>query len=51
MSCLRLLQAKATNLPNVEKVGKSDPYASFQFQGISRLYRFLLTSLHSEELA
>ena len=33
MSFLLLFKISATNLPNVEKVGKSDPYASVQFQG------------------
>ena len=50
MSRLRVLEAKATNLPNVEKFGKSDPYVSFQFQGISRLFIFLLMFVYPEEL-
>lgn len=35
MPYLRLLEIKATNLPNVEKKGQSDPYASLSFQGMS----------------
>ena len=33
MPSLRVLEVKATNLPNVEKKGTSDPYASLQYQG------------------
>lgn len=35
MPFLRVLEIKATNLPNVEKKGLSDPYASLSFQGMS----------------
>lgn len=41
MSRLRLLKISATKLLKVEKVGKSDPYASLQFQGnFFHRYRF-----------
>ena len=33
MPFLRLLELKATALPNVEKKGSSDPYATVEFQG------------------
>ena len=33
MPFLRLLELKATALPNVEKKGASDPYATVEFQG------------------
>lgn len=34
MPFLRVLEIKATGLPNVEKKSKSDPYASLSFQGM-----------------
>ena len=37
MPFLRVLEIKATNLPNVEKKGLSDPYASLSFQGMSNV--------------
>lgn len=30
---LQLVVIKATNLPNAEKFGESDPYVSIEFQG------------------
>lgn len=42
MSFLRLVEIKATNLPNVEKVGKSDPYASVQYKGIVSFHNVVI---------
>ena len=40
MPFLRLLELKATALPNVEKKGSSDPYATVEFQGTVHVNEF-----------
>ena len=42
MPFLRVLEIKATDLPNVEKKGMSDPYASLSFQGMSDAIWFVI---------
>lgn len=38
---LQLVVIKATNLPNAEKFGESDPYISIEFQG-KLLYKYTI---------
>ncbi|XP_065924822.1 myoferlin isoform X7 [Magallana gigas] len=43
---LQLVVIKATNLPNAEKFGESDPYVSIEFQGIKKKTEVIKSNLN-----
>ena len=45
---LQVVVIGATDVPNVEKFGESDPYAAIEFQGKIRLVTFRACSLKQD---
>ena len=49
MSMLQVVVIGATNVPNVEKLGESDPYASIEFKGKKSLPTCKIFRVHATE--